>query len=178
MQFGILPLHYSDCSLRTCCSRAPACAYMQFDNLRPATAAGQLPCSGAMDAWAHFEADDCISGYCISVCCISGYCSIGFLQHRVIAASGLWHIGFLHIGLLLKGQNIGFLSYRVFVQDFSGCYCISGLWHIGFLHVGFLLMLARVFVYRVIDIGFLTVGFLISGFDLEPVWWCGVWWVW
>jgi hypothetical protein len=29
-------------------------------------------------------------------------------------------------------------------------------------------MLARVFVYRVIDIGFLTVGFLISGFDLEP----------
>jgi hypothetical protein len=28
--------------------------------------------------------------------------------------------------------------------------------------------MARVFVYRVIDIGFLTVGFLISGFDLEP----------
>jgi hypothetical protein len=97
-----------------------------------------------------------------------GYCSIGFLQHRVFAASGLWHIGFLHIGLLLEGQNIGFLSYQVFVQDYLGFvisgYCISGLWHIGFL-----LMLARVFVYRVIDIGFLTVGFLISGFDLEPI---------
>jgi hypothetical protein len=34
LQFGILPLHYSDCSLRTCCcSRAEGCAYMQFENL-------------------------------------------------------------------------------------------------------------------------------------------------
>jgi hypothetical protein len=41
--------------------------------------------------------------------------------------------------------------------------------HIGFLHVGFLFMMARVFVYRVIDIGFLTVGLLKSGFDLEPI---------
>jgi hypothetical protein len=30
-------------------------------------------------------------------------------------------------------------------------------------------MMARVFVYRVIDIGFLTVGLLKSGFDLESI---------
>jgi hypothetical protein len=107
----------------------------------------------------------------------SGYCSIGFLQHGVIAASGFCSIGLLHIGLLHQGQNIGFLSYRVFVQECSG-FC-----HIGLLHIGFLayrVFACRVFVhacsgfcisgywYRVIDIGFLTVGFLISGFDLEP----------
>jgi hypothetical protein len=42
-----------------------------------------------------------------------------------------------------------------------------GLLHIGFLHVGFLFMIARVFVYRVIEI-----GFLISGFDLESFYAC------
>jgi hypothetical protein len=77
----------------------------------------------------------------------SGYCSIGFLQHRVIAASGFCSIGLLHIGLLHQGQNIGFLSYRVFVQECSG-FC-----HIGLLHIGFLayrVFACRVFGYRVL----------------------------
>jgi hypothetical protein len=70
--------------------------------------------------------------------------NIRLLQYRVFAISGYC--------------NIGFLQYRVTVTARSG-FCYIGLLHIGFLHVGFLFMMARVFVYRVIDIGFLTVGF-------------------
>jgi hypothetical protein len=68
------------------------------------------------------------------------------------------HIGLLHIGLLqyrvivISGfcsRLLGFLSYRVIAIS-------------GYCHIGFLFKMARVFVYRVIDIGFLTIGYVIE----------------
>jgi hypothetical protein len=114
---------------------------------------------------------DCISGYCKSGFCISGYCISGFCISGY-CISGYCISGYCISDYCISGySNIGLLSYRVFVQDCSDFCHIGllhiGLLHIGFLHVGFLFMMARVFVYRVIDIWFLTVGLLISGFDLE-----------
>jgi hypothetical protein len=164
MQFGILALHYSDFSLRTCCcSRAAACAYMQFDNLPL-----QPGSSHVAARWTHGHILKLMIAYQViayrfivyRVIAASGFCSIGLLQHQVFAASGFC--------------SIGFLQHRVYgISGFciSG-YCLRGKIS-GFCHIGFLFKITRVLSYRVIacrviDIGFLTVGFLISGFDLEP----------